>query len=289
MNTYAEKAKQRQSKAFASNVSDQQRDIEPALQFVDAQSGPAGKGEITEAIDANPRLNLLSAHQKIANKSPQIARLGVIDAMTNKKKSQATQLKQDLQSKASHINFKTVQRLAWSERHTGVRENIALTDKQQPEGVQRVEGDGASLDRKVYSSQEDKGRSGFFWHKQRTREVSYDIKSMQQYEVVNPDTVFYTAVRNSAKKPIGEHGINPNYNNAEKPDGSTQYNVRGFNYFGRDGKIPSLYGGQFLAPDPWTTLTFKLPAGTRMERDPEIPDGLRTAYHIMPGDIISGL
>ena len=125
------------------------------------------------------------------------------------------------------------------------------------------------------------------WHKESTLEIQYDIKSMKQYRIIDPDTVFYTAVRDSALEPIKKFGIDPNYGNSEKPDGSTAYNVRGFNYFGKDKKTPRLYGSNYLEPEAWRIISFKLPEGTLIERDPEIPNGLRTSYHIKPSDINS--
>jgi hypothetical protein len=180
-----------------------------------------------------------------------------------------------------------IQRLKWSEVFTGSTKVVGLTEKQMPEGVEEVTGENATQDRKVFAGQTKKGRSGFLWHKESTLEIQYDINSMKQYKIIDPEVVFYTAVRQSAVEPIKTHGINPNFGNAEKPDGSTEYNVRGFNYFGKDKKIPQIYGERFLAPEKWTILSFRLPEGTLIERDPEIPAGLRTTYHIKPSDLTS--
>jgi len=178
-----------------------------------------------------------------------------------------------------------IQRLKWSEVFTGEREEIAISDKQMPTGVEPVEGEGRTKERKVFAGQTKKGRSGFLWHNDSSLEIQYDIKEMRQYKIIDPKTVFYTAVREEALEPINKHGIDPNYGNANKPDGATQYNVRGFNYFGKDKKIPQLYGERYLAPEKWTIISFCLPEDTLIERDPEIPNGLRTTYHIMPSDI----
>ena len=178
-----------------------------------------------------------------------------------------------------------IQRLKWSEVYSGKSKEVGISDKQMPEGVEEVTGVDATKDRNVWAGQTKKGRSGFLWHKESTLEIQYDIYSMQQYKIIDPEAVFYTAVRESAVKPIKKYGIDPNFGNAEKPDGATEYNVRGFNYFGKDKKIPQLYGS-YLEPLPWTILSFKLPEGTLIERDPEIPNGLRTTYHIKPADIL---
>lgn len=175
-----------------------------------------------------------------------------------------------------------VQRLKWSEVHTGNTEEIGIGKSQMPEGVEEQED---TVDRQVFAGQTSKGRHGFLWLKEATREIQYDIKSMKQYKILDDTVVFYTAVRETAVDPINEHGIDPNYGNVEKPDGSTEYNVRGFNYFAKDTKIPRIYGEKFLAPDPFVILEFTLPIGTMIERDPEIPNGLRTTYHIQPGDL----
>ncbi len=201
------------------------------------------------------------------------ARLGKLDIHTP----------QDISSENGAEDL--IQRLKWTEVFTDDTKVVGLTDKQIPKGVEEVTGENETQDRKVFAGQTKKGRSGFLWHKDSTLEIQYDIKSMKQYKIIDPDTVFYTAVRESAVEPIKKHGIDPNFGNAEKPDGSTEYNVRGFNYFGKDKKIPSLYGSKFLDPEKWTILSFHLPEGTLIERDPEIPDGLRTTYHIKPSDI----
>ena len=177
-----------------------------------------------------------------------------------------------------------VQRLKWSEVHTGTTKAVGISEQQMPKGVGAVEGDGATVDRNVWAGQAKKGRSGFLWHNESTLEIQYDINSMQQYKIIDPTVVFYTAVRDSAIEPIKQHGINPNFGNADKPDGPTQYNVRGFNYFGKDKKVPTIYGS-YLAPEPWRIISFQLPEDTLIERDPEIPNGLRTAYHIKASDI----
>jgi hypothetical protein len=178
-----------------------------------------------------------------------------------------------------------IQRLQWSEVYSGKSKEVGISDKQMPEGVEAVTGENETQDRRVFAGQTKKGRSGFLWHKESTLEIQYDIYSMQQYKIIDPDTIFYTAVRDTALEPIKKLGIDPNFGNAEQPDGATEYNVRGFNYFGKDQKTPKLYGS-YLAPAKCTILSFKLPEGTLIERDPEIPNGLRTTYHIKPADIL---
>ncbi|WP_084669197.1 DUF4157 domain-containing protein [Spirulina major] len=195
-----------------------------------------------------------------------------------------------VQTKSIHhtdASNESVQRLKWSEVYTGSTSVVGISESQMPEGVEAETGEQETIDRNVWAGQTKKGRSGFLWHKDSTLEIQYDIKSMKQYKIIDPTVVFFTAVRISALEPIKKFGIDPNFGNAEKPDGSTQYNVRGFNYFGKDKKIPQIYGSNYLEPEPWKIISFSLPEGTLIERDPEIPNGLRTTHHIQPSEIKS--
>lgn len=233
--------------------------------------------------DQRPESAALQRFQSFAAESPRNTQLKSIQHKMAA--SLRVQQLKTLQSRQQGVA--PVQRLKWSEVYTGApKEVVSISDKQMPESVEAVEGENATVDRNVWAGQTKKGRSGFLWHKESTLEVQYDIKSMQQYRIIDAEAVFYTAVRTSAVEAIKKFGINPNYGNAEKPDGSTQYNVRGFNYFGKDRKIPELYGSNYLAPEPWTMMSFKLPEGTLIERDPEIPNGLRTTYHVKPSDLV---
>lgn len=175
----------------------------------------------------------------------------------------------------------TVQRLKWSEREVGKKQKIELTESQVPDGVESTK---ETKDRNVFAGSKS-GSSGYGWFKKSTLEVQYNVKEMMQYKIIDPKTVFYTAVRNSAIDPIREKGIDPNYGNVEEPSNSTEYNVRGFNYFGKDDKIPKTYGKFLGKKKDWQIISFTLPEGTLIERDPEIPGGLRTMHHIQPGDI----
>ena len=233
--------------------------------------------------DGRPESTALQRFQSLTADSPRNTQLKLIqDRMAASPRVQQLKALQPQQTAAAPL-----QRLKWSEVHTGQpKEVVNISDKQMPESVAAVTGENATVDRNVWAGQTKKGRSGFMWHKESTLEVQYDIKSMQQYRIIDGDAVFYTAVRTAAIEPIKKFGIDPNYGNAEKPDGSTQYTVRGFNYFGKDRKIPEIYGANYLAPEPWTMMSFKLPEGTLIERDPEIPNGLRTTYHVKPSDLM---
>ncbi|CAA6813847.1 MAG: Unknown protein [uncultured Sulfurovum sp.] len=177
---------------------------------------------------------------------------------------------------------KTVQRLKWSEVHTGDVEEISLTESQLPEGVESTE---ETKDRNVFAGQK-KDSSGFLWFEESTLEIQYDIKKMMQYKVMDPSTVFYTAVRDTEMDTIKQNGIDPNYKNEEQPEGSAEYDSKGFNYFGKD-KTSEIYGGFIEKGTNWQVISFTLPKGTLIERDPKIPNGLRTTHHIKPGNIIA--
>lgn len=180
------------------------------------------------------------------------------------------------------VSKDTVQRLKWSEIYTGNREEISLEDSQLPDGVEST---GETKDRNVFAGQTE-GSSGVLWYEESTLEIQYDIKEMMQYRIIDPNTVFYTAVRESEMDAVKQNGIDPNGGNVEQPDGEEEYNTRGFNYFGKD-KTSEIYGGFTEQGTDWQVISFTLPKGTLIERDPKIPNGLRTAHHIKPGDIIT--
>lgn len=265
MSEHADKAQEQQQESVAEAVSQRGR----------------GQGAMSAIADNRPEAAAQRKLQQVANSSSRVRQLKSVQQKVAGGQAPA-QLRTPV---ATQSGPAPVQRLKWSEVHTGTKTNIGLTASQMPGGVAAVEGEGATVDRKVFAGQQKKGRSGFMWHKEGTLEIQYDIASMQQYKIIDPSVVFYTAVRESAVEPIKKHGIDPNFGNADKPDGSTQYNTRGFNYFGKDTAIPNLYGANYLAPEKWTILKFRLPDGTTIERDPEIPGGLRTTYHIKPGDL----
>ncbi|MGV3591136.1 MAG: hypothetical protein ACO1PZ_05560 [Gammaproteobacteria bacterium] len=240
-----------------------------------------GPGPVSAIADRRPEATAQRRLQQAASNSPGVQQLKGIQQRVMGGQAQAA----PRTPSATQSGPAPVQRLKWSEVQSDKpKENVEIAASQIPDGVAAVEGEGATADRNVWAGQQKKGRSGFLWHRESTLEIEYDVKAMQQYRIIDPTVVFYTAVRQAAVEPIKKNGIDPNYGNAEKPDGPSQYNTRGFNYFGKDRKIPNLYGS-YLEPAPWTILSFRLPEGTLIERDPEIPNGLRTQYHIKPSDL----
>jgi hypothetical protein len=174
----------------------------------------------------------------------------------------------------------TLQRLKWKEIDNNLRTQIDLTASQLPAGLQDS---GIVEDRRVFAGV--KNKSGLLWFMEKTRELYYNIATMTQYEIMDGNTVFYTAVATSAIDAIRENGLDPNYGNADYPKDAAEYNTKGFNYFGKDERTPRSYGKLYYGKTPFQIISFTLPVGTLIERDPEISTGLRTMHHIQPSAI----
>jgi hypothetical protein len=179
-----------------------------------------------------------------------------------------------------NVSGGTVQRLKWSEIDNKQRPQIELTEAQLPAGVRDT---GSTEGRRVFASAKAKGVA---WHrKEASYKLYYSITAMTQYEVVDPNTVFYTAIRNDAVDAVRANGLNPNFGNAAEPQDPAAYNTRGFNYFGMDETMPRNYGTMHYGRGKFQIVSFSLPVGTMIERDPELENGLRTEYYVQPGAI----
>lgn len=104
MNTYADKTQENKSNSV-NNLSKQQSKSESAFQFVDNRP---------EAI-AQRKL------QEIANNSPQVKQLKVIQDMANNYASQTTQRKENLEEETLQGKFETIQK---KENKTGLPDNL---------------------------------------------------------------------------------------------------------------------------------------------------------------------
>lgn len=140
---------------------------------------------------------------------------------------------------------------------------------------------GRNKERKVYVSTPREGNErGLF----RFIKVTFKRKNLKQYQVLDPNYTFYTAVPSSAVESILSNGLDPNYGNTKYPTKGSEYNTRGFNYFAASPKIAQIYGNMLPGKDGKkpVILKFTLPEATAVEADPEAPSALRTQVHILP-------
>ncbi|MCG8477305.1 MAG: hypothetical protein MI784_17705 [Cytophagales bacterium] len=139
---------------------------------------------------------------------------------------------------------------------------------------------GRYVNRKIFVGSDIQNYGFLPCRKTKSVTIFFEEVSVQQYRVTDSAFKFFTAVRTNAVHNILTRGLDPDFGNVDYPQTSSEYNTKGFNYFGATRRIPKLYGENVIAPEEYTVLYFQLPEGTLVERDPEIPEGLRTTSYI---------